>query len=157
MRAGPSKRQGREGVVTREKAGEELRLKTGGKIDAGIGRALYAALDNLMARSPKLLQSLVALAQNAQADIPERHAEELKACAFLRMDDGTLAPEMRMILLSAYKDTLDGPALVNPFVFVSEAEAAREDEAQKETLSRMLNTILDDDNGPPGSGRPRGR
>jgi hypothetical protein len=134
--------------------GKELRLKNGARVDATLGRGGYLALRGLLAREPELFRSLLAVARSEPVAIPERHDARLRAARFLR-PDGTIVPSIRDVLLSAYRETPDGPALVNPFQFASEEEVREEERADDAAWDRLRRGLRNDDN--PGTGGPHGR
>ena len=144
----------KEGLLTEGKDERVLRLKNGAQIEADWGNANYFALQGLLEQEPEAFHSLLEVARGGLRAIPEGHLSVLRNALLLR-PDGTVTPGTRDVLLSAYRETPDGPALVNPFQFTSEEEVRREEQAEKNELDRVRRWLREGDK--PGSGGPSGR
>jgi hypothetical protein len=143
----------KEGVLTDENE-EMVTLKNGTRFDAGLTRAAYQTLDAFLEREPELFGSLLALARDQQDAVPADHITRLRAALLVR-PDGTLVPVVREVLLSAYRDTPDGPALVHPVRFASAEEVAREERAEEASWNWLNRWLREDDT--PGSDDTPGR
>lgn len=149
-----SRRPVREGLLTEDEGERVVPLKNGAQVEVALGRATYQALRGLLAREPELFGSLLARARGEPGALSEDHDARLRDALFLR-PDGTLAPATRNVLLSAYRQTPDGPALVHPFRFTSSAEATQEERAEDAAWDRARRWLDDGDD--PGTGGPPGR
>ena len=131
-----------------------LRLKNGARVEARLGRANYRSLCTLLEREPELFRSLHAIADARVAEVSEQHVIRLKDIFYLR-PDGTISPDVRDVLLAAYRETPDGPALVNPFQFISAEEVRQEEQAEGDSWKRLRKWLREDEDNP-GTGGHRG-
>jgi hypothetical protein len=127
-------------------------LKNGGQIEARTGMAYFDCFCDIQAQEPDDLRALLSLAQGQCEEVPAAVIDGLRDTGFLEAD-GSLKPGPRDVLLSAYRETPDGPVLVMPFVLKDE-EAARVFERMEqqgiERLIRRLRRDRDKDEGRPG-------
>lgn len=140
--------------MAEEKNERVVLLKNGARIEAGLGSATYLALRGLLEQEPELFQSLLALAREDPIDVPENNIAALRDAFFLR-SDGRPSLATRNVLLSAYRQTPDGPTLVHPFRFGSAEEVKREERAENNAWDRVRRWLSDDDT--PGSGGTHSR
>ena len=127
-------------MLTEENLGKDKRrailsLKNGAQIEARDGKLYYGFLCSLLAEEPEVFRGLLAFAQDQNRAMLPGHRVRLMFLGGYLEPDGSIMPKVRDVLLSAYKETPDGPMLVNPF-FLSRPEQARE-------LERMETEGLD--------------
>lgn len=144
----------REGTLTEEKDERVLQLKNGARIESVRGNALYHTLCALLEQYPEAFRALLAVARNELQALPKAHIGLLRNGLLLNAD-GIIVPGTYDVLLSAYRETPDGPALVSPFRFSSEEELKQEEQAEKEGLDRVRRWLRGEES--PGGSGPYGR
>jgi hypothetical protein len=71
-------------------------------------------LTDLLEQHPQVFQTLRALVEGRKSDADSKHVKSLKKWAFLRHDE-TVLPDVEAVLPAVYRETLDGPCIVDPF------------------------------------------
>jgi hypothetical protein len=144
-----------EGRLT-DRVGKTWALKNGGRVDLDEGQVLFEVYQSMLHNDPRTFQDLLRVARGDTDVIPPESLARLKECGGVLRGDG-IAPAARDVLLSAYLETPDGPAVVNPFRVETREQAAelvgREDEALRR-LGRLLRRDTGDGE---DRGRPPGR
>ena len=160
-----------------EKKRPEFPLKGSGEpADVAVIRIWERAVRRLLEENPALFQSLRSLVEGRKDEVPKEHVQELRHELFLNRDRSVL-PGPRAIIETCYRETADGPCIVDPFDVKTTADAARLQEAEESNArsEREFNTKLnraafdkkayrrlireiheeDDENKDKGKGRPR--
>src|SRR5580704_17015667 len=106
-----------------EEPKKKYTLKNGGQVEGSSGIGTLRALESLLVQSPDLFNALLAIVQGRAQDATPEAITELRKATFIGARTGAVIPEIRDVLLSAYQETPEGPVLVNPYRFESEAEA----------------------------------
>ena len=100
------------GTVKQEKGQRpEITLADGIVVDAREAAGVWRDLAALLTVNPDEFRSLLALAQGRPGDADPSHFESLWAGDFLEMDQRTIQPVARSVLLNSYEDTREGPVI----------------------------------------------
>lgn len=139
------------GTLTQEKDKRpKLTLKDGYEVDARSALVLLESLRAKLEVHPDQFRSLLALAEGRHEDTDPAHLKHLQDQGYLE-SAGSIRPEVRSILLSAYTASPEGVVLVNPFRLQNEGEkqvAERADEQIDQVIRDWLS-------GPGDGGRSR--
>jgi hypothetical protein len=126
--AGPSEQQlkrpaGEQVPDDHQTADLILRLKNGELAEARLALAERNILDRFLTTQPRHFEVLLRL---CRGDVPESpDAAWRKSLEVLKqrrsvLDDGTVRPLTRNVILSSYKVTPDGPVMAQPFALTNE-------------------------------------
>lgn len=133
---------------------KQVRLKNGTEIDARTGLAELEQLKYWYDRDPAYFNALVALAQGRRDDVLPAHLDFLREAHYLGEGDD-LNPTTRDVVLSAYRQSPEGPVLVCPFSLRDRDEALELENLLDEKELRDLRKRLGNDRDP-GPDRGRG-
>ncbi len=140
----------REGSLE-EQERNRLTLKNGAEVDAARAIASLRSLERLLRVEPRLFHALVTIVQGRRNEVTPDVIAELQDAAFLRAGTGDVCADIPDVLLSAYQETREGPVLVNPFKFRSDADARIVESIDEARFNRLIRAILGNNskNGPP--------
>lgn len=91
---------------------------------------------SLLEQQPAHFRALVSLVKGDEEGVTEQRIEDLKSWYYLE-GDGTVKPGIRDIIESAYRETPDGPCIVNPFDVTNPADAATLQRANEQLAERQ--------------------
>lgn len=93
----------------------ELPLKKSGeRRDVGETRDWEEDVRELLEKHPVHFRALVSLVKGRKEDVTEQQIRDLRNWLYLARDR-TVLPGVRDIIETAYRETLDGPCIVDPF------------------------------------------
>jgi hypothetical protein len=121
-----------------------LKLKNGAEIEVGWGMAFWRSLEDLLDAHPDHFATLLTLACDPAAAVSPKSVAFLRRCLYLH-PDGTIIPDERAVLLSAYQETAEGPVLVNPFVLDGPDEAQKLERREARGYRRLIRRLGFDD------------
>jgi hypothetical protein len=130
----------------------EATLKNGKSVDMAFAYEAWETLNDLLSERPDLI--VAAQSKLRGEKISPLMRRELRR-QYLTGRDGELLPYIRDVLSSGYKETKDGPVIVNPFNLEKEADRQAFEELEKideRNISRFLRStglLPDDSGGPP--------
>lgn len=125
--------------LSEEEERPKLRLKNGSEVDARAAYVDWKLLQATQQKQPAEFAALLALARSEQMALTEEAREELRRRNHFAFDsDGNLDQVAGAIILSAYRETPDGPMLVNPFQLSTEAERELFDETERKVDNVFL-------------------
>jgi len=120
---------------------QELPLKSGARWTIKIAKGWEDILRNLLEDHPDHFRALVSLIQGRPEAVTEQQFRDLRKWGYLARDRSPL-PGARAIIEAAYRETPDGPALVESLDVRTPADAALYTRAE-EQLDRLRATALD--------------
>lgn len=130
----------------------KLRLKNGVEVDARKAYVDWRMFVGAEKETPAHVQALVALARGDDGSVPSNVRLALQSTyEDWFASDGSLLPLIKDVVLSAFRDTPDGPVIVNPFQLTSQADAEVFDRVERRYY-RILRWFFGNDN-PPGQAR----
>lgn len=118
---------------------EQITLRTGAVVERGLARAFYGMLTSLAEQDPVALAALLAIAQGRDAN-PALVAR--LAAEGLLPDHGQPRPVARAVLLAAFRDTPEGPVLVDPFRYNSAEDLGRQEALDNHSTKWLLRDIF---------------
>jgi hypothetical protein len=114
--------RGKDRQLVKNEQRPKIRLKNGSEVDARGAYVIWRMLELEEPQSPQL-QLLLAMARGNESTVSTVPNTEFKThhrVWFLK--DGALHPVAKQVLLSAYRDTPDGPVIVSPFQLNSQQD-----------------------------------
>jgi hypothetical protein len=115
----------------------ELPLKKGGdRIEASSARFWEEDLRDLLERDPEHFRALRAIVEGRPDEASPQHCRDLREWAYLSRD-GSPHPKVKAVLLAAVRDTLDGPAIVDPLDVSRPEDAATLRQAEKKRAESL--------------------
>jgi len=139
----------------------ELPLKKSGeRREVRSTRSWEDVVRRLSEKQPEHFQTLRSLVEGHSEGVSTDHVRDLTKWSYLKQD-GSVQPAIRDIIETAYRETPDGPCIVDPFDVKNPADAAtlqRADEQRaarhEKGLGRLILHLFDEDKGK-GKDRPR--
>lgn len=126
-------------------------LKNGSRIEARWGGFHFERLVNLLQHEPGHFQGLLALARETPREVaPDTLRYLTEAGGFLR--EGVIEQGVKDVLLSSYRETVEGVVLVNPFRLADQTQADELQRQEDDNLRWLLRELgLEEDRDrPPG-------
>lgn len=118
-----------------------ISLKNGSRIGSNRGRTLLRHLERLLDSSPENFRALLGVARDETQLLSAEVEERLVRGGYLRADRATIHPDLRNVLLSAYRETPDGPLLVSPFQFENQEQVDELERQDGEFWRRMIREL----------------
>ncbi|MGE4003403.1 MAG: hypothetical protein AB7I48_24720 [Planctomycetaceae bacterium] len=135
----------------------KLKLKNGSEVDAFKAYSVWRLLVIMESEAPKDLSLFSAFARHGENKLHPKSRDALRnRWRGWFTPEGTLDPVARDVVLSAYRETGDGPVVVEPFHLEkrSDVEAFKLVERQFDQATRLVrNLALGDDFPPKGKSR----
>ncbi len=110
--------------------------RSGERRELGTTRFWEDYVRRLLEQHPAHFRALVSLVKGNTEDVTEQRTEDLKEWLFLEVDR-TVKPGARDIIETAYRETPDGPTIVDPFDVRNTADAATLQRANEERVERQ--------------------
>lgn len=129
----------------------QLRLKNGADVDARPAYVRWQLLHGIESRHPAHVRAFWELARGEDLAIPHDMLHEVrKRYANWFEQSGNLNSLVRDVILSAYRETPDGPMLVNPFQLATQAETDLFAQIEREDDDFLRRLLRRRDEEPPG-------
>jgi hypothetical protein len=141
--------------------GPTLPLKRdAGQMEVGWARRWEDGLRDLLEKDPQLFRALEALVEGRPEGVSEQHFRDLRESIYL-LPDGSPHPDVKAIMMAAYRQTPEGPAVVDPLDVRSPEDAAtvqhfddQREERRRRGADRLRRLLFDQDTDE-GKGRSR--
>jgi hypothetical protein len=124
--------------------------RSGEPSDVGYTRIWEQSVRKLLEEDPAHFQSLRSLVAGRIEEVSEQHIRDLGRWLFLARDRSVL-PGPRAIIEACYRETPDGPCIVDPFDVKTHADAAQLREAEEnnarareETTEKLRRALIDE-------------
>jgi hypothetical protein len=118
--------------------------KGGGQMEIGWVRAWEDDLRSLLEKHPDHFRALHALVEGRGEEVTKTLRHDLRKWEYL-LRDGSLHPDVQAVMTAAYRETPDGPCLVDPLAVTTPENAGsvqRFDEQREERRRQGVELLL---------------
>jgi hypothetical protein len=142
-----------EGLLLPKRIEGKVRLKNGSEVDAQKAYVSWRFLQAFTMTEPAEMRALLALAHGEDWLVSTETKDRLRVDRTWFDKNGTLEPHVKDVLLSGWRDTADGPVMVDPFQLTTQAEVDLIARIERQS-ERFWRSLIRRGKSPPGPSIP---